>query len=189
MLRMNGPWRVTVIGKDADYDQRVVIRSPYGTNVLAGRVGAWFDVRDDEWTLALEHSWGAGWRPNVRVIPGPVSAGEGGLRSRIVRSKDVDWPGGDPTERNFVLRLDALESATVLTDAVRRTAGVVTDQRASAGRAALGPASASRIRTSSDPGPGTVGGQSTRPVETGREVGREAVRGVPAERTASARPW
>lgn len=107
MLRMNGPLRITVLDKDADYEQRAVVRTPYGTFVLEGRVGASLDVQAEEWELELQHCVpGVGWRPNVRVLPYPWQT-SGGLRSRIVRSKDCDWLHGDPTERNFVLRLSA----------------------------------------------------------------------------------
>ncbi|MFE7559389.1 hypothetical protein [Kitasatospora sp. NPDC057500] len=108
MLRMNGPLRITVLDKDAYYEQRAVARTPYGTLVLEGRIGASLDVRADDWELELQHcAPGVGWRPNIRVLPYPWQTSPGGLRSRIVRSKDCDWPGGDPTERNFVLRLSA----------------------------------------------------------------------------------
>ncbi|CAN3979139.1 hypothetical protein KPATCC21470_1763 [Kitasatospora purpeofusca] len=144
MLRMNGPLRITVLDKDAYYEQRAVVRTPYGTSVLEGRAGASLDVRAEEWELELQHCVpGVGWRPNVRVLPYPWQT-SGGLRSRIVRSKDCDWPNGDPTERNFVLRL----SATV---AERPGA-------APAAAEAVGPAVRGGMRTSSGVGPGTVGG-------------------------------
>ncbi|MFC9328466.1 hypothetical protein [Kitasatospora sp. NPDC057015] len=107
---MSGAWRITVIGKDADFDQRAVVRTPYGTWVLPGRVGAHLDVPAQEWELTLEHrAPGRGWQPNVRVLPGPLQD-SGGHRSRIVRSKDVDWAGGDPAERNFTLQLACLDA-------------------------------------------------------------------------------
>ncbi|MFB8235858.1 hypothetical protein ACFC58_04835 [Kitasatospora purpeofusca] len=141
---MNGPLRITVLDKDAYYEQRAVVRTPYGTFVLEGRAGASLDVQAEEWELELQHCVpGVGWRPNVRVLPYPWQT-SGGLRSRIVRSKDCDWPNGDPTERNFVLRL----SATV---AERPGA-------APAAAEAVGPAVRGGLRTSSGAGLGTVGG-------------------------------
>lgn len=110
MLRMDGPWRITVIGKDAAFDQRAVIRASYGTSVLSGRVGEFLDVREDEWELELEHSWDGRWWPNVRVRPGPVQSLGSGARTREIRSKDADWTGGHPDHPNFVLRLDSLET-------------------------------------------------------------------------------
>ncbi|MEV0187919.1 hypothetical protein AB0I39_05205 [Kitasatospora purpeofusca] len=160
---MNGPLRITVLDKDAYYEQRAVVRTPYGTFVLEGRAGASLDVRAEEWELELQHCVpGVGWRPNVRVLPYPWQT-SGGLRSRIVRSKDCDWPNGDPTERNFVLRL----SATV---AERPGA-------APAAAEAVGPAVRGVLRTSSGAGLGTVGGAVPGVPAT---PGAPVVPGVPA---------
>ncbi|AUY48090.1 hypothetical protein [Streptomyces sp. CB01881] len=118
MLRMDGPWRITVIGKDAAFEQRAVVRASYGTSILAGRVGESLDVReDDEWELELEHSWDGRWWPNVRVLPGPVQSLGSGARTRVIRSKDADWTGGHPEHPNFVLRLVSLEAADSRPDA------------------------------------------------------------------------
>ncbi|MFD9597784.1 hypothetical protein ACFWA9_34215 [Kitasatospora sp. NPDC059973] len=140
MLRMDGAWRITVIGKDAAFDQRAVVRTPYGAVVLPGRVGASLEVPAQEWELHLEHhAPGLGWRPNVRVLPGPWQASDGGLRSRVVRSKDVDWVDGDPTERNFTLRLVCLDAAAPLEEPALAPI----------------PAATPVVRTSADPYPGT----------------------------------
>ncbi|MFC5666669.1 hypothetical protein ACFP3U_27345 [Kitasatospora misakiensis] len=197
MLRMNGPLRITVLDKDAYFEQRAVVRTPYGTLVLEGRIGASLDVRADEWELELQHCVpGVGWRPNVRVLPYPWQTTGDGLRSRIVRSKDCDWPQGDPTERNFILRL----SATV---AERPLA-------APSAADAVGPATRGGLRTSSGadlgtgagsvPVPGVRAGEVLRgasadAIPTGADrlpTGRVApavwpaptARAVPAERTA-----
>ncbi|MER5352509.1 hypothetical protein ABT093_19530 [Kitasatospora sp. NPDC002551] len=177
MLRMNGPLRITVLDKDAYYEQRVVVRAPYGTFVLEGRIGASLDVRADEWEMELQHCVpGVGWRPNVRVLPYPWQTSRSGVRSRIVRSKDCDWPNGDPTERNLILRL----SGTVAErpgEAASPTEG-------------LGPATRGGIRTSGGEAPavlrGTVGGQEAAAVPavpavpvTGVPVAGTAVPGVP----------
>ncbi|MBP0451619.1 hypothetical protein J5Y04_19005 [Kitasatospora sp. RG8] len=108
MLRMDGPWRITVIGKDAAFEQRAVVRASYGTSILAGRVGESLEVREDEWELELEHSWDGRWWPNVRVLPGPVQSLGSGARARVIRSKDADWTGGHPEHPNFVLQLVSL---------------------------------------------------------------------------------
>ncbi|WP_344332930.1 hypothetical protein, partial [Kitasatospora putterlickiae] len=143
MLRMNGPLRITVLDKDAYYEQRAVARTPYGTFVLEGRIGASLDVLADEWELELQHcAPGVGWRPNIRVVPYPWQTSAGGLRSRIVRSKDCDWPNGDPTERNFILRL----SATV----------AERPGEAASPAEGLGPAVRGGLRTSSGDGFGAV---------------------------------
>lgn len=155
---VDGSWRITVTGKDADFDQRAVVITPYGTLVLAGRVGESLVVDADTWELRLEHLRpGGGWRPDVQVVPGPV-ADTGGVRSREVRARDCHWPGvpGTDLPRNLVLRLDAL--GDVAPAARRETAG------------AIGPASAPLVRTGSDPALGAL-----RPAER---------RGTSADRTA-----
>ncbi|MGW3045910.1 hypothetical protein ACWC9T_39250 [Kitasatospora sp. NPDC001159] len=136
---VDGAWRITVVGKDADFDQRAVVRTPYGTLVLAGVVGESLVVNADAWELRLEHLWpGRGWRPDAEVVPGPVTTA-GGRRTREVRATDCHWPGhprsGVP--RNLVLRLDALgpEASEV-----------------SKASEVIGPAATPLIRTSSDPG-------------------------------------
>lgn len=68
---VDGAWRITVVGKDADFDQRAVVRTPYGTLVLAGVVGESLVVNADTWQLCLEYLWpGRGWRPDAEVTPG-----------------------------------------------------------------------------------------------------------------------
>ncbi|MFE2108061.1 hypothetical protein ACFXAF_19655 [Kitasatospora sp. NPDC059463] len=164
MLRMNGPLRITVLDKDAYYEQRVVVHTPYGTFVLEGRIGASLDVRAEEWELELQHCVpGVGWRPNVRVLPYPWQTSRSGARSRIVRSKDCDWPNGDPTERNLILRLS----------------GTVTDRTGESASPAAGPAPGTRgeTRTSSGTDFGAVGGRAPA-VPT---HGVTALPGVPAQ--------
>ncbi|MFE6867404.1 hypothetical protein ACFVFS_12635 [Kitasatospora sp. NPDC057692] len=162
---MNGPLRITVLDKDAYYDQRVVVRTPYGTFVLEGRTGASLDVRADDWEMELQHCVpGVGWRPNVRVLPYPWQTSRSGLRSRIVRSKDCDWPNGDPTERNLILRL----SATVAErpgEAASPTEG-------------LGPATRDGMRTSGGGAVGVVGGQA--PAAARATVAGQDAAAVPA---------
>ncbi|MFJ9457861.1 hypothetical protein ACIRST_22605 [Kitasatospora sp. NPDC101447] len=106
MLRYHGAWRITVIGRNADFDQRAVVRGPHGSRVLAGRVGAALQVDGESWTLSLEHhSWERGWRPNLRTTPGPVTERDG-VRSQLLISNDCHWPGKPLDYVNFVLRLD-----------------------------------------------------------------------------------
>ncbi|MER8184871.1 hypothetical protein [Kitasatospora sp. NPDC094015] len=159
MLRFDGPWRITVVGKDADFEQRAVVRTPYGSQVVAGRVGEFLDVREDSWELVLEHLYpGLGWRPDVKVVPGPLSS-HGGRRSRVVHAKDVRWPQHphDTSVRNFVVRLEALG-----TEAPRR-----------APQDAPVTAAAPTTRTSSDPDLGPIPAPTRRSTETrGTETGR-----------------
>ncbi|MGW2255902.1 hypothetical protein ACWCXH_38030 [Kitasatospora sp. NPDC001660] len=167
---VDGPWRITVVGKDADFDQRAVVRTPYGTLVLAGLVGESLVVNADTWELSLEHLWpGRGWRPDVQVVPGPVTT-TAGRRSREVRATDCHWPGhprpGVP--RNLVLRLDALGSEPE-------------DGRTTA--EAIGPAPAPLIRTSSGPVPGVPGDRpDDRPDDPGLPADDEALAERPGHR-------
>ncbi|WP_407916369.1 hypothetical protein [Kitasatospora sp. NE20-6] len=109
MLRFSGRWRITVLQKAADFEQRAVVRTPQGVTVIPGRAGASHVLDTAEWELSLEHSWGAGWFPNIRVLSTPAT-GSNGRPARLLRSKDRDWPG-DTVEQNFVLRLDQLDHA------------------------------------------------------------------------------
>ncbi|MEU4115462.1 hypothetical protein AB0F71_13310 [Kitasatospora sp. NPDC028055] len=106
MLRFHGAWRITVVGRNADFDQRAVVRGPSGTRVLPGRPGAVLEVDGESWTLTLEHRpRGRDWQPNLRTTAGPLTERDG-VRSRLLTSNDRHWPGKPPGYVNFVLRLD-----------------------------------------------------------------------------------
>lgn len=121
MLRFHGAWRITVVGKSADFDQRAVVRGAYGLRVLPGRVGATIEVDEESWTLSLEHHlWGRSWQPNLRTTPGPLTEHDG-LRSQLLTSNDCHWPGKPLDYVNFVLRLDQAVAPAV-TQAVTRAA-------------------------------------------------------------------
>ncbi|GAB7188827.1 hypothetical protein ATKI12_8942 [Kitasatospora sp. Ki12] len=122
MLRYHGAWRITVVGRSADFDQRAVVRGPYGSRVLAGRVGAALEIDEESWTLSLEHHlWGRSWQPNLRTTPGPVTERDG-IRSQLLTSNDCHWPGKPLDYVNFVLRLDqALAPAPTQLRAARVT--------------------------------------------------------------------
>ncbi|MEV7598024.1 hypothetical protein AB0O91_11665 [Kitasatospora sp. NPDC089797] len=167
---VDGAWRITVVGKDADFDQRVVVRTPYGVQVLAGVAGESLVVDADTWELRPEHLWpGRGWRPDVEVVPGPVTV-VGGRRTREVRARDCYWaehPRSD-APRNLVLRLAAL--------------GAEAPRRAAAGAEAIGPAATPLVRTSSGPASGPLSGPGT-----GRGAGSGSGRGsAPAAAPAPA---
>ncbi|MFF2046149.1 hypothetical protein ACFVVX_37570 [Kitasatospora sp. NPDC058170] len=203
MLRMNGPWRITVIGKDAVFDQRAVVRASYGTTVLAGRVGEFLDVREDEWELELEHSWNGRWCPNIRVRLGPVESLGSGERTQVIRSKDADWTGGHPEHPNFVLRLYSLaafdfaatpaaETATAgATTTAGMGVGVTAAVRAGVPMTASTPAgqdipvATQTIRTSS--GPETGGATETGATETGATEIAGAAEAAGAAGTAAGR--
>lgn len=106
MLTFHGAWRITVLTRDADFEQRAVVRGPHGTRVIPGRPGATLEVDEDTWTLALEHlAWGRTWEPNVRTTPGPLTD-HAGLRGRLLTSSDRHFPGKPLDYANFVLRLE-----------------------------------------------------------------------------------
>ncbi|MEE1781762.1 hypothetical protein PUR71_02270 [Streptomyces sp. SP17BM10] len=106
MLTFHGAWRITVLTRDADFEQRAVVRGPHGTRVVPGRPGATLEVDEDTWTLALEHlAWGRTWEPNQRTTTGPLTD-HAGLRSRLLTSSDRHFPGKPLDYPNLVLRLD-----------------------------------------------------------------------------------
>lgn len=125
-----GPCRITVVGVDADWPQRVVVSIRRGaTVVVPGTVGA-SELIDDTgighgWDLAVEHQYEGSWRPNVRAVLGKWTE-LNGVRSQLIRSKDHDWAGRDNRERNLVIRIDRADAGgrvgrpeSGLVDAVR----------------------------------------------------------------------
>ncbi|MGC0314326.1 hypothetical protein [Kitasatospora acidiphila] len=111
MLSFHGAWRITVVSKSADFDQRVVVRTDYGDRVLPGRPGATLEVDLESWRLSVEHLlWGRSWQPNLRTVPGPVTE-QDGLRSRLLTSNDCQWPGKPLDHPNLVVRLDQVVAA------------------------------------------------------------------------------
>ncbi|MDH6111664.1 hypothetical protein P3T36_001980 [Kitasatospora sp. MAP12-15] len=109
-----GPCRITVVGVDADWPQRVVVSIRRGaTVVVPGTVGA-SELIDDTgighgWDLAVEHQYEGSWRPNVRAVLGKWTE-LNGVRSQLIRSKDHDWAGRDNRERNLVIRIDRADA-------------------------------------------------------------------------------
>ncbi|MER8102855.1 hypothetical protein [Kitasatospora sp. NPDC094016] len=178
MLRFHGAWRITVVGKNAGFDQRAVVRGPYGARMLPGRVGATLEVDEDSWTLTLEHHlWGRSWQPNLRVTPGPVTERDG-VRSRLLTSNDCHWPDKPLDYVNFVVRLDqSLAPAPVL--APVRAVRPADSPQPSAPRAirtsssgdvgdfgAPAPAPASRPAAAPAPRPAQAPGTNARPTAT-----------------------
>jgi hypothetical protein len=88
---LHGSWRVTVVRKDSCWPQRVVVTGAADA-VLPGVVGASETMSGDQWSLAVEHDPGGGWRASEYVHADPVKD-RGGRASRIVASKDHYWPG------------------------------------------------------------------------------------------------
>ncbi|MEU9042985.1 MULTISPECIES: hypothetical protein [unclassified Kitasatospora] len=170
MLRYHGAWRITVIGRSADFDQRAVVRGPYGSRVLAGRVGAALEVDEESWTLSLEHHlWGRSWQPNLRTTPGPVTERDG-VRSQLLTSNDCHWPGKALDYVNFVLRLDQVFATTPAPVRAVRLTEVPIDAPLQAVRTSSsdwsepGPTAAPATR------PGETAAPATRPGETARRA-------------------
>lgn len=102
-IGMHGTWRVTVVRKNSDWPQRVVITGSVH-DAIPGMVGASETVSGGDWHLTVEHDLGGGWRQSEFVQAGPVSERDG-RATRTVASKDHYWPGdGDPND--LVLRLE-----------------------------------------------------------------------------------
>jgi hypothetical protein len=102
-IGMHGTWRVTVVRKDSDWPQRVVITGSVH-QTIRGTVGASETVSGVDWRLTVEHDFGGGWRRSEYVEAGPVSEHDG-RATRTVASKDHYWPG-DSHPNDLVLRLD-----------------------------------------------------------------------------------
>jgi len=135
MLTFHGSCRLTVVLKEAQFDQRLVVRTPVGTIVIPGTAGVSRVIDAHTWQLSLEHNYfGQGWRRNVRVVAGPVTE-RGGVRSQEVESKDVDWRGNDSARRNIVVRLESMTDEDVPSASARQpTAGRVPIPDAAPGR-------------------------------------------------------
>ena len=105
VVSYRGRWIVSVIGKDSDWPQRVVISgATVGGGVLSGVVGQSRLVDGDSWDLTIEHNDGSGWAANEAVTPDPMA--ESGVDlSQVVRSKDVFRPG-DVDPNDLVVRVD-----------------------------------------------------------------------------------
>ncbi|GAB2800257.1 hypothetical protein GCM10027176_00270 [Actinoallomurus bryophytorum] len=100
---LHGSWRVTVVRKDSDWAQRIVVTGAV-SGVVPGVVGASETMSGDRWCLAVEHDFGGGWQASEYVHADPVKDRDG-RASRIVASKDHYWPG-DSHPDDLVLLLD-----------------------------------------------------------------------------------
>jgi hypothetical protein len=107
VIGYNGRWRITVIGKQSDWDQRVVIAgAASGSGVIAGVVGASGEVEGDNWTLTIEHDDGSGWQENEGLLPDPMLE-IGAEMSQTIRSKD-HYTAGDAEPNDLVIRVDKI---------------------------------------------------------------------------------
>ncbi|GAA4881365.1 hypothetical protein [Kitasatospora terrestris] len=134
MTWYEGPCRITVVGVDADWPQRIVVEIRRGeTVVIPGTVGA-SELIDDSacgrgWDLSLEHEYDGAWRPNVRATQGRW-ADVDGVRSQLVWSKDHDWPNRANRERNVVIRIDRAEARRPAAERTTRAVPVGTGSAA-----------------------------------------------------------
>jgi hypothetical protein len=105
MVTYQGKWRISVIGKDSDWDQRVVVTgASSGSGVIGGVVGATRTVDGKEWNLTIEHNDGTGWSANEGVLPDPMQEIGANMR-QVVRSKDHYFPG-DADPNDLVIQVD-----------------------------------------------------------------------------------
>ncbi|WP_345701100.1 hypothetical protein [Kitasatospora terrestris] len=84
---MSGAWRITVLGTDTGQERRAVARTPIGTLILPGVVGAVLDVpAAAEWHLTPEHfAAGAGWQPSPWQDAGAGTVRSHGLTLHLHR--------------------------------------------------------------------------------------------------------
>ncbi|MFE6050522.1 hypothetical protein ACFQ6N_07205 [Kitasatospora sp. NPDC056446] len=180
MLRFHGAWRITVVGRSADFDQRAVVRGAYGLRMLPGRVGATLEMDEESWTLSLEHHlWGRSWQPNLRTTPGPLTERDG-VRSQLLTSNDCHWPGKPMDYVNFVLRLDqAVAPAPAPVRAARPAGAPIAAPVQSVRTSSPGLPGNDRVTV---PGhaavPGSRPGQAMPAVRPGETVPGETVRGT-----------
>lgn len=107
MVTYQGRWRISVIGKESAWDQRVVVTgASSGSGVVVGVVGVVHDVDGETWSLTIQHNDGSGWAENASVVPDPMQE-IGANMHQVVRSKDAFHPG-DTTPDDLVIRVDKL---------------------------------------------------------------------------------
>ena len=106
-VQVEGRWRVTVVFKDAAFDQQVLISGSSGADgAYAGIPGTSFEVTGAgqlPWTLRIQHNPGSGWADSdLRSTP-RVTTG-----SQITFNiESEDRPGQpDPDFNDLIVRLD-----------------------------------------------------------------------------------
>jgi hypothetical protein len=105
MISYGGRWRISVIGKNASWEQRVVITgASSGSGILPGVVGSMHEVDGESWSLTIEHNDGSGWTQNEGVLPDAMQE-NGTQMSQVVRSKD-HYTSGDQDPNDLVIRVD-----------------------------------------------------------------------------------
>jgi hypothetical protein len=113
-MEYRGTWQFTVIEVNADWQQRIVITGA-ARLVIPGTLGHVQTISGtgaDQWTMRFEHNFGDGWRPNARVVPEPYGR-HGNRITRVIRSKDHDWPG-DRVPNDMVVHLEGARTRLLL---------------------------------------------------------------------------
>lgn len=162
-----GPCRITVVGVSASFPQRVVVNIRRGaTVILPGTVGASQLIDDSAsrsgWDLALEHEYGGAWRPNIRAVLGKWAEADG-VRSQLIHSKDVDWPGRGNRERNLVIRIERADVPRPSAEPLARATRVGTEStavRAQQQGLARGATQSAGLRAARNARPTTSGGEA-----------------------------
>ncbi|MFI7650720.1 hypothetical protein ACIBTZ_32305 [Micromonospora sp. NPDC049460] len=91
-VSMSGTWRITVVGKESLYAQRLVFSGDV-QKTLELEVGTSGSASGRRWRLRFEHNRGDGvWRPNVSVEAGAIVRC-GNEFQRLIATKDVYWTG------------------------------------------------------------------------------------------------
>lgn len=91
-VSMSGAWRITVVGKESLFAQRIVISGDV-QRMLSGEVGISASVSGGRWILGFEHNRGDGvWRQNASVEAGEIVR-YGDEFQRLIVTKDVFWSG------------------------------------------------------------------------------------------------
>ncbi|CAM04720.1 hypothetical protein A8924_5871 [Saccharopolyspora erythraea NRRL 2338] len=105
MPTYRGSWRLTVVGKEAAWPQRVVISGSV-SGIVPGEPGRTVVIAGDEWHLVVEHDDGGGWKRSAQVIQRPLNR-TGDQASQVIVSKDRFW-AHDSTPDDLVVSLETV---------------------------------------------------------------------------------
>ncbi len=112
-LPLVGDWRITVLSRDARWDQRVVVRdTAAGAQTLGGAPGNTLDVLGNgqmPWTLHIEHNGGSGWAPSW-LQDTPTTSGIR-IEHRVGSEDDTD-SSSDRDFNDLIIRVQKLGLAS-----------------------------------------------------------------------------